>query len=128
VVCACDLSRARPEVVSDLHAVHSLCAGEDANGAPFHLHAVPGGLALSGEVDASSAERMGRWLREALPDLSDPVVDVEDLEFIDAAGMWALLDSAHAHPEGLRLKGASPRFRRVWSVCGYDTITSVRLN
>jgi anti-anti-sigma factor len=79
-------------------------------------------------VDASSAERVGRWLSEALRDLPDPVIDVGGLEFIDAAGMWALLDSAHAHPEGLRLKGTSPRFRRVWSVCGYDTITSVQLN
>ena len=35
------------------------------------------------------------------------VVDVQGLEFIDAAGMWALLDSAHAHPEGLRLTGTS---------------------
>ena len=53
---------------------------------------------------------------------------MEGLEFIDAAGMWALLDSAHAHPEGLRLEGTSPKFRRVWSVCGYDTIADVRLN
>ena len=58
----------------------------------------------------------------------EPVVDVKGLEFIDAAGMWALLDSAHAHPEGLRLTGTSARFRRVWSVCGYDTIPSVQLN
>ena len=42
--------------------------------------------------------------------------------------MWALLDSAHAHPEGLRLTGTSERFRRVWAVCGYDTIPSVQLN
>jgi anti-anti-sigma factor len=137
VVCACDLRQARADMVSDLQAVHSLHAGEfrgsgedaaDAAGVSFQLHADPDGLALSGEVDASSAERMGRWLREALPDLPAPVVHVEGLEFIDAAGMWALLDSAHAHPDGLHLKGASPSFRRVWSVCGYDTITSVRLN
>jgi anti-anti-sigma factor len=128
VVCACDLRQARPEVVSDLHAVHSLHTGEPTDDSPFQLHAGHGGLALSGEVDASSAERVGRWLSEALRDLPDPVIDVEGLEFIDAAGMWALLDSAHAHPEGLRLKGTSPKFRQVWSVCGYDTITSVQLN
>jgi hypothetical protein len=42
--------------------------------------------------------------------------------------MWALLDSAHAHPDGLCLRGTSPQFRRVWSVCGYDAIGSVHLN
>jgi anti-anti-sigma factor len=128
VVCACDLRRARPKMMSDLHAVHSLHSGAPTCHSPFQLHAGSGGLFLSGEVDASSADRVGRWLAEALPDLPEPVVDVEGLEFIDAAGMWALLDSAHAHPEGLRLTGTSDRFRRVWSVCGYDTISSVQLN
>jgi anti-anti-sigma factor len=128
VVCACDLRRARPKMMSDLHAVHSLHTGAPACPSPFRMHAGPGGLYLSGEVDASSADRVGRWLAEALPDMPEPVVDVEGLEFIDAAGMWALLDSAHAHPEGLRLTGTSERFRRVWAVCGYDTIPSVQLN
>jgi anti-anti-sigma factor len=128
VVCACDLRRARPEVMRDLCAVHAHRTGAPTCESPFQLHAASGGLSLSGEVDASSADRLGRWLTEALPDMPEPVVDVEGLEFIDAAGMWALLDSAHAHPEGLRLKGTSPRFRRVWSVCGYDTISSVQLN
>lgn len=128
VVCACDLRRARPEMLSNLHAVHSLHTGAPADDPPFRLHAGTDGLTLSGEVDASGADRLGRWLSEALPDLPDPVVDVEGLEFIDAAGMWALLDSAHAHPEGLRLTGTSTRFRRVWAVCGYDTIADVRLN
>jgi anti-anti-sigma factor len=128
VVCACDLRKARPIVMSELHAVHSLHAGAPTRPSPFRMHAGPEGLFLSGEVDASSADRVGRWLAEALPDMPEPVVDVKDLEFIDAAGMWALLDSAHAHPEGLRLKGTSERFRRVWSVCGYDTISSVQLN
>jgi anti-anti-sigma factor len=128
VVCACDLRQARPEVVSDLHAVHSLHTGAVTDDSPFQLHAGPGGLALSGELDSSSAERVGRWLSDALRDLPDPVIDVGGLEFIDAAGMWALLDSAHSHPEGLRLRGTSPKFRRVWSVCGYDTISSVQLN
>jgi anti-anti-sigma factor len=114
--------------MSDLHAVHSLHAGTPSSPSPFQLHAGSGGLFLSGEVDASNADRLGRWLAEALPDMPEPVVDVEGLEFIDAAGMWALLDSAHAHPEGLRLTGASKRFRRVWTVCGYDTMPSVRLN
>jgi anti-anti-sigma factor len=128
VVCACDLRQTRPEMVSDLHAVHSLHTGAATDDSPFQLHAGPNGLALSGELDASSAERVGRWLSDALRDLPEPVIDVEGLEFIDAAGMWALLDSAHALPEGLRLKGTSPKFRQAWSVCGYDTITSVQLN
>jgi anti-anti-sigma factor len=128
VVCACDLRKARPDMVSDLHAVHALHTGVGVSDSPFRLHAGPDGLALSGEVDASSAGRIGRWLTEALPDLPEPVVDVEGLDFIDAAGMWALLDSAHSHPDGLRLRGTSPQFRRVWAVCGYDTIPSVRLN
>lgn len=128
VVCACDLRRASPTVMSDLHAVHSQHAGAPTCPSPFRMHAGPRGLFLSGEVDASSADRVGRWLAEALPDMPEPVVDVAGLEFIDAAGMWALLDSAHAHPEGLRLTGTSERFRRVWAVCGYDTISSVQLN
>jgi anti-anti-sigma factor len=128
VVCACDLRRARPEMMSDLHAVHSFYAGAPTCDSLFRLHARSGGLSLSGEVDASNADRVGRWLADALPDMPEPVVDVEDLEFIDAAGMWALLDSAHAHPQGLRLTGTSEWFRRVWSVCGYDTIRSVQLN
>jgi anti-anti-sigma factor len=128
VVCACDLRRSRPQMMSDLHAVHSLHTGAPTCHSPFRIHAGPDGLFLSGEVDASSADRVGRWLAGALSDMPEPVVDVEGLEFIDAAGMWALLDSAHAHPEGLRLTGTTERFRRVWAVCGYDTIPSVRLN
>lgn len=129
VVCACDVRQADEAVVSDVAAVHSVAAGAALESpSPFRLHAAPGGLALSGEVDASSAERLGHWLRGALADLAEPVVDVAGLEFVDAAGMWALLDSAHAHRDGLDLRGTSPQFRRVWSVCGYDTIGSVRLN
>jgi anti-anti-sigma factor len=128
VVCACDLRNARPKMLSDLHAVHSLHTGMPTCPSPFRLHAGTGGLRLSGEVDASNADRVGRWLAEALPDMPEPVVDVEGLEFIDAAGMWALLDCAHAHPEGLRLTGTSETFRRVWGVCGYDTIPWVQLS
>jgi anti-anti-sigma factor len=128
VVCACDLRRTPPKMMSDLRAVHSLHIGAPTRLAPFHIHAGPGSLVLSGEVDASNADRVRRWLAGALADMPEPVVDVEGLQFIDAAGMWALLDSAHAHPEGLRLTGTSEQFRRVWSVCGYDTIPSVQLN
>jgi hypothetical protein len=67
-------------------------------------------------------------LSDALEDLSEPAVDVTELEFIDATGMWALLHGAHAHPEDLVVRGTSPHFRRVWSVCGYDAIGSVQLN
>ena len=128
VVCACDQRATEPGVMSDLAAVHSLRGGAVGYPSPFALHAGPEGLTLSGEVDASSAPRVGRWLTEALEDMPDPVVDVTELEFIDAAGMWALLDSAHAHPDGLMLRGTTPHFRRVWSVCGYDAIDSVQLN
>ena len=128
VVCACDLRRVRAGALGDLHAVHSLHTGAPTCHSPFRMHAGPQGLFLSGEIDASSADRVGRWLAEALPDMPEPVVDVEGLEFIDAAGMWALLDSAHAHPQGLRLIGTSARFRRVWAVCGYDTIPAVQLH
>jgi anti-anti-sigma regulatory factor len=131
VVCACDLREAEPsaaDAVRELTAVHGRCAGP-LPPAPFRLHAAPaGGLALSGEVDSSWADRLGGWLRAACRDLSDPVLDVTDLDFIDAAGMWALLDSAHAHPRGLRLRGTSAHFRRVWSVCGYDTISTVSVS
>ena len=128
VVCACDQRGTEPQVMSDLAAVHSRRGGAVGYPSPFALHAGPDGRVLSGEVDASSADRVGRWLRRALNDMSEPVVDVTELEFIDAAGMWALLDSAHAHADGLTLRGTSPQFRRVWSVCGYDVIDSVRLN
>jgi anti-anti-sigma factor len=128
VVCACDQRETEPQVISDLAAVHSLRGGAVGYPSPFVLHAGPDGLALSGEVDASSADRVRRWLIGVLEDMSEPVVDVTELEFIDAAGMWALLDSAHVHPDGLVLHGTSPHFRRVWSVCGYDAIGSVHLN
>ncbi len=109
----------------DVAAVHSRRAGDPSVTTPFRLHAGAGGLSLSGEANAGNAERLGRWLRGALPDLPRPVVDVGGLEFIDAAGMWAILDSAHAHSDGLCLRGASRQFRRVWSVCGYDAVGCV---
>jgi anti-anti-sigma factor len=128
VACACDLRDAdatATDAVRDLTAVHACCRGP-LNGAPFRLHAAPGGgLALSGEVDSSWADRLARWLRAALEDLPQPVLDLSGLEFIDAAGMWALLDSAHTRPGGLGLHGTSPHFRRVWSVCGYDALDAV---
>ncbi len=131
VVCACDLrgvERRVADAARELTAVHGRSAGP-LPPAPFRLHAGPaGGLALSGEVDSSWADRLRGWLRAACRDLADPVLDVTGLDFIDAAGMWALLDSAHAHPGGLRLRGTSAHFRRVWSVCGYDTISTVTLH
>jgi anti-anti-sigma factor len=128
VVCACDQRGTAPAVMRDLAAVHSLRGGAVGYPSPFALHAGPDGVAISGEVDASSADRVGRWLSDVLEDMSEPVVDVTELEFIDAAGMWALLDSGHTHPGGLTLRGTSPYFRRVWSVCGYDAIDCVHLN
>lgn len=52
VVCACDVRQADGAVLSDVVAVHSMTSGV-ALLTPFRLHAAGGGLALSGEVDAS---------------------------------------------------------------------------
>jgi anti-anti-sigma factor len=128
VVCACDQRGTDSGVMSDLAAVHSLRGGAVGYPSPFALRAGPDGIAISGEVDASSADRVGRWLSDVLEDVSEPVVDVTELDFMDAAGMWALLDAAHAHRDGLMLRGTSPHFRRVWSVCGYDAMDCVKLN
>ncbi len=62
VVCACDLREAAPsavDAVRELTAVHGRSGGP-LSPAPFRLHAGPaGGLALSGEVDSSWADRLG---------------------------------------------------------------------
>lgn len=67
------------------------------------------------------------WLRQRLSALADDgrplIADLDQVTFIDAAGLGTLISSAHraaAHGASLHVVGARPRIRRLFQLTGLD--------
>lgn len=80
-------------------------------------------VTIAGEIDLGTAPR----LRGALAELADRggrvVVDLERVQFIDAAGLGILVRAATvtaARGGSLRVVTAQPRTRRLFSISGLD--------
>lgn len=102
--------------------------------AVMHVSRVPGPfgvhLRLAGELDIASAGRL-REVTSMLSerDLANLCLDLTDLEFLDAAGLRALL-ATHAlvtgHGGRLVLTGLRPLARRVLRITGLHEVLTVQ--
>ena len=79
-------------------------------------------VALSGELDVSSAPELERCLSELEAEShSDVVLDLSELSFVDSAGISVLVKAKHqAEAKGrqLVLRGPPPQVQRIFAVIG----------
>jgi anti-sigma B factor antagonist len=80
-------------------------------------------VAAAGEIDISTAS----WLRERLADLaasgSPLVVDLDQVSFIDSAGLSVLVGTAKraaAHSGSLHVACGQPKIRKLFRLTGLD--------
>jgi anti-anti-sigma factor len=78
---------------------------------------------LSGEVDIAVAESFIAALHAATSE-EQCILDVSGLEFIDVAGMRAIVEAAEGRSTPVVLNGASPLLRRVWQLAHFDRAAS----
>jgi hypothetical protein len=108
--------RVLPErIVSDLGCVHRACHGPP-DIAPFRLYAGNEGLALAGEVDSFAAADLRRLLRLASPTEGPLVLELDELEFIDHHGVFAIAEHAEElmrTGRWLSVRGAPASFDRL---------------
>ncbi len=121
-MCSFDRNACSADALVLLDAVHRVQFDPDGSAplSPFHLHGRPDGrLALSGEVDAFTAQHLSKLMDGPALHLEHMTVDVTGLEFIDHAGIRALETAVLDRPADrgpLELQGATPQLRRIWSL------------
>jgi anti-anti-sigma regulatory factor len=118
VVCAYRRSSFDLSAISAALSVHDVRFGHDEL-PQFSLVAGAQGWRLSGEIDLAVHAAFAAAL-EAASSLGDCEIDVVNLTFVDVAGMRAIADAARAAQIGVRLRGASPMFRRSWRLAGFE--------
>jgi anti-anti-sigma factor len=128
-LCGVNRSVVGDEAVARVACMHPATGG---SGRPesFSLFVIDGGLALSGEVDASAAGAFERALAHDEPASGDSVLDLSRLGFVDARGLAAIAgraDRVAAAGGILLVTGASPMFRRLWELCAFDLHPGMRL-
>jgi anti-anti-sigma factor len=89
---------------------------------------IEGGLRITGELDMASVED----LRKLAASIADPthevVLDIADLEFLDAAGLRAIVQLADfACPQGLVLRWPRDNVLRVLEVLRIEDIAGIRV-
>ena len=106
VLCAYDVETVGPDAVATLACVHARTGGKPCS---FLLHARRGGgLALTGEVDRSSAVALYQAVVRIAAGRPGPVVlDLSEHDFIDHTGLVALHRAARALGTPVHLVGAS---------------------
>jgi anti-anti-sigma factor len=124
-MCAYRRSHVAPAVLAAAATVHPQVHAPDGP-PPFRLWFDDGGLAMAGVLDAFDADHALRVLLAS--HVSGPVVrlDLNRVEFIDAAGCRALArwaQALHRRSARLDLVGTSRLFRRTWQVLGLDQLT-----
>jgi anti-anti-sigma regulatory factor len=89
---------------------------------PFTLHATSEtAAAMAGELDAFAADVLADILATA--PVSDEVLDVAGVDFLDARTAWVLqghLRRRRSDGRPLAVVGAGGKLRRIWDVCGFD--------
>ena len=114
-LCCYDRRALPDEILADLACVHR-SSNRPAELAPFHLDAGREGLSLSGEVDCFSAERLGRMLEATSAPGTDLVLELDQLEFIDHNGLFAIADHAARLADvghTVQFRGAPPSFDKL---------------
>jgi len=126
--CQYDTRRFANDVLSDVEAAHDVDIDTQlaSLGRPGYLSAaavLPGKvLRLTGALDCASADRLRAFLDEHYKD--EVELDLQDLGFIDVAGIRALLGES---PRTIEITRASQPVRRLLDVLGPDTLPTVRV-
>lgn len=106
------------DAVADVVCLHPLSHADGA-AAAFRMWFDEGALHLGGDVDAFTAGRLSRLLRDTHVDAQLVTLDLTDLAFIDLAGVRAIAHWARALADADRrlvLRGASRLVRRMWEL------------
>lgn len=128
-LCGVNRSMVGDEDLARVACMHPAIGGRGEPG-PFSLFAVDGGLALSGEIDATVSEDLERALGHDEPGPGEFVLDLSRLRFIDGRGIATIAgraDRVAAAGGTLVVTGASPMARRLWELCGFEHYPGVRM-
>lgn len=118
VVCAYRRTSFRHSAIGGSLSVHPVVAGVRET-PPFRFCAAGGGSwRLSGEVDYTATSILGAAVAAASTN-GPCTVDVSALDFIDVAGMRALVHATAGLDTPVVLEGASQVFRRAWQLCEF---------
>lgn len=95
---------------------------------PFRVFADGGAVAVSGSVDADSADRLARVLAAAPVTGPAAALDLGRLHFVDVAGARALAGWARAQTDRaarVEFRGGPRLLRRMWEVLGLGAVAAV---
>jgi anti-anti-sigma regulatory factor len=115
-----------PEALTDVASVHPLIHGPSGI-PPFRVFVDDDRIVLAGSVDTFDADRLAQVLAGS-PATGRAVVDLDLLEFVDAAGCrviarWA--GDLRARGVPVEVRGASRMFRRIWHILALGDVAPV---
>lgn len=128
--CAFDVRVCELEALTLLRAVHAKAYGGPEGEPVFHVRAGrDGALTFAGEIDAGNSTIVQSAATRAAMDVESRTLDVGELRFADVSGVRAVAATAQAiGGDGpVSIVGASPIFRRVWSLLGFDREVNAEL-
>ncbi len=128
-MCAYDRQRLGDETVSDVAAMHPLVHGPGTF-AERRLYFDEGRLVLAGAVDHFSTDQLARLLAACHRDGTEVILDVGELEFIDARGLFVLARWGRQLADNggsLRIEHASGVMRRAWEALNFHRSPGVIL-
>jgi anti-anti-sigma factor len=131
MVCQYDLRLFTLEELVDVERLHDGLVGPDPVYSDGLLRITrtlePPGLALAGDIDASNADQVARWLSAALAGGADVTLDLSQLEFCDIGGLRAIVAAAAALEGGRRLvlHRTPPHLWQVMRVVGWDDVSGL---
>ena len=86
-------------------------------------------IALSGEIDAENAEEFFEVVAGAYAEhAGDIVFDCAALQFIDSTTLGTfvkILKRVKSNGHNMKLKGLSPRLKKLFVICALDTIMEI---
>lgn len=119
-ICAYDATTVDRRTLGDLASLHQELKSRRPVTA-FCLYPTPGGLALTGDVDAVSVPRLERALACVDPGPDRPlVIDVSGLTFLNHAGLLTIEGFARREDVPVRLVGASATVHKLHDVLDLD--------
>jgi anti-anti-sigma factor len=94
----------------------------------FQVRATEAGLAVSGELDMAAADEFSELATSTLDPTREVVLDISDLEFIDSAGLRAIVRlSEDVCPYGIVLRAPRDNVLRVFEMLRIENIAGIRV-
>ena len=94
----------------------------------FRLRAVDSGLVVSGELDMADATEFREQATSALDPTREVVLDISNLEFIDSAGLRAIVRlSEEVCPYGIVLRAPRDNVLRVLEMLSIERVAGIRV-